>query len=389
MKNNATSAVRSADLISSLSPFFRPSTIVAALSILLIACVALRNQYNALDFVHSGTVWTNHDPSGSWGYDGQFYYQMARNPFQAYRYMDNAPFREQHLFYPLVVGVLSLGQVAVIPYMLLLVNVVAISLSVELLARLLIRFEFSPWFSLALGLYFGQAAGTLFDTAEPFTYFLVCLGVWFMVEKNRVRMTALLLGLASLTREIALLFPIGYLCIAVVQKKWRVCTQLVMLGIVPLFLWLLALRLIFGQTGVTFTRPFEHVPFAGIFFYAGTPKKFALLLLLMFLPTLAGWLLAAVELFRKVWVEKGPFLQRFSSMYLILLANLLMITLMSHSSYEDLVSSGRIATGLVLSVLLYGLGTRQRWVLWGAQFYTGTFVVYLVGTLLHWPSFLA
>jgi hypothetical protein len=389
MKNNTTSAARSTDLISSLSIFFRPSALVATLSLLLIALVAIRNQYSALDFAHIGTVWANHDPSGSWGYDGQFYYQMARNPFQAYRYMDNAPFREQHLFYPLVVGVLSLGQSALVPYMLLLVNVLAIALSVELLARLLIRFDFSPWFSLALGLYFGQAAGLLFDTAEPFTYFLVCLGVWFIVEKNRVALVALLLGLAALTREITILFPIGYLCIAVVQKKWRMCIQLVMLGIVPLFLWLLALRLIFGQTGVTFTRPFEHVPFAGIFFYAVVPKKFALLLLLMFLPTLAAWLFAALELFRKVCLEKGPFLQRFSPMYLILLANLLMITLMSHSSYEDLVSSGRIATGLVLSVLLYGISTRQRWVLWGAQFYTCTFAVYLIGTLLHWPSFLS
>lgn len=389
MKNNATSSVRSVDLAHGLNGLFRPSVVVAGLYVILIGAVAIINHYTVLDFVHIGTVWANHQASGSWGYDGQFYYQMARNPFQAYQYMDNAPFREQHMFYPLVVGVLSLGQVALIPYMLLLVNVLSIILTVELLSRLLIKFEFSPWFSLALGLYFGQAAGVLFDTAEPFTYFLVCLGVWIIVEKSRYGLAAIVLGLASLAREIAILFPIGYLCVAVVQKKWRVCTQLVLLGILPLFVWLLALRLIFGQTGVTFTRPFEHIPFAGVFFYASAPKKFFLLLLLMFLPTLAGWILAAVELFRKVWIEKGPFLQRFSPVYLILLANLLMITLMSHSSYEELISCGRIATGLVLVVLLYGISSRQKWILWGAQFYTCTFLIYFVGTLLHWPSFLA
>lgn len=389
MKNNTTSATRSLDLVNSLGALFRPSVIVAALYIMLIGIVAIRNQYDALDFVHLGTVWANHNASGSWGYDGQFYYQMARNPFQAYHYMDNAPFREQHILYPLVVGVLSLGQVALIPSMLLLVNVLSITVSVELLARLLRKFGFSPWFSLALGLYFGQAAGLLFDTAEPFTYFLVCLGVWFFVERSRVGLAALMLGLASLTREIAILFPIGYLCCAVVQKKWRDSVQFVLLGILPLLFWLLALRLIFGQTGATFTRPFEHMPFAGIFFYANAPKKFELLLLLMFLPTLAGWLFAIFELFRTLWRGKGPLLQRLSPMYLILLANLLMITLMSRSSYEDLVSSGRIATGLVLSVLLYGMCTRQKWILWGAQFYACTFLVYVVGTLLHWPSFLA
>lgn len=389
MKNNSTSSVRSVDFINILSGLFRPSVVVAGLYVLLIGVVAILNHYTIIDFVHIGTVWANHEPSGSWGYDGQFYYQMARNPFQAYQYMDNAPFREQHMFYPLVVGVLSLGQAALIPYMLLLVNVVSVILTVELLSRLLIKFGFSPWFSLALGLYFGQAAGVLFDTAEPFTYFLVCLGVWIVIEKSRYGLAALMLGLATLAREIAILFPIGYLCVAVVQKKWRVCAQMVLLGMLPLFLWLLILRLIFGQTGVTFTRPFEHIPFAGVFFYASAPKKFYLLLLLMFLPTLAGWFLAAFELVRKIWLEKGPFLQRFSPIYLILLANLLMITLMSHFSYEELISCGRIATGLVLVVLLYGISSRQKWILWCAQFYTCTFLIFVVGTLLHWPSFLS
>jgi hypothetical protein len=389
MKNNTTSATRSIDLTSALSALVRPSIIVALLYIMLIGVVAAINHYNALDFVHIGTVWSQHIASGSWGYDGQFYYQLARDPFQAYQYMDNASFREQHILYPLVVGVLSLGQVALIPYMLLLVNLLSIVLSVELLAHLLNRCGFSPWFSLALGLYFGQAAGLLFDTAEPFTYLLVCLGAWVLMEKSRVGLAALLLGLAALAREIAILFPIGYLCIFVVQKKWRACIQMLTLGILPLLLWLLILRLIFGRSGVTFTRPFEHIPFAGIFFYASAPKKFYLLLLLMFLPTLAGWVLAAVEFYRKIWNGTEPFWQRFHPMYLILLANLLMITLMSRFSYEELISSGRIATGIVLSVLLYGIGTRQKWILWGAQFYTCTFVIYLVGTLLHWPSFLA
>jgi hypothetical protein len=373
----------------SLRGLFRPSVVVGVLYIALIGLVAATKHYSAFDFVHMGTVWGAHDPSGTWGYDGQFYYQLARNPLQAYHYMDNAPFRYQHILYPMVVGALSLGQTTLIPYMLLLVNVLSVVLSVEMLSRVLVKYEFSPWFSLAIGLYFGQAAATLFDTAEPFTYFLVCLGVWILLEKNRVGLAALMMGLATLAREIAVLFPLGYVCVFFVQRKWRAFAEMVLLGVAPLIIWLIALRLIFGQTGVTFTRPFEHIPFAGIFAHADAPKKFYLLLLLMFLPTLAGWVLAAVDLFRKVIAGQGPFLQRFSPMYLILLANLLMITLMSRSSYDELISSGRIATGLVLAVLFYGIGTRNKWVLWGAQFYTFTFLVYVVGTLLGWPSFIA
>lgn len=389
MKNSSTSSLSTTTLIGNLTTVLRPSVVVAIIYIALIALVAITNHYSAIDFVHLGTVWADHDPSGTWGYDGQFYYQMARNPLQAYQYMDNAPFREQHIFYPLVVGALSLGQTALIPYMLLFVNVLSIVLSVELLAHLLRKYGFSPWFSLALGLYFGQAEGTLFDTAEPFTYFLVLLGIWFVLEKSRFAPAAIMMGLATLAREIAVLFPIAYAAVYFVRRQWSVCAQFIVLGILPLFAWLIALRLIFGQTGVTFTRPFEHIPFAGIFFYSSAPKKFYLLLLLMFLPTLAAWGLAARELFLVLFVRKEPFFSRFSPIYLFLLANLVMITFMSHYSYEELISCGRIATGLMLSVLLYGVTTKDKRVLWASQFYTLTFLVYVAGTLMHLPSFIA
>jgi hypothetical protein len=164
---------------------------------------------------------------------------------------------------------------------------------------------------------------------------------------------------------------------------------MIVLGILPLIAWLIALRLLFGVTGLTFTRPFEHIPFADIFYYANAPKKFYLLLLLMFLPTVGAWVLALKETYRVFFIAREPFLQRFSPIYLFLLANLVMITFMSHYSFEELISCGRIATGLVLSVLLYGITTKDKRVLWVAQFYTFTFLVYIAGTLLHLPSFIA
>lgn len=382
MRSNTISTFKSLASVEGKPLFFRPAVVVAVFYGALIALVAFTKNYSMLDFVHLGTIWANHNPSGTWGYDGQFYYQIARNPWQAYQYMDNASFREQHILYPLVVGVLSLGQTALIPTMLMLVNVASVVLTVELVGRLLVKYGFSPWFSLAIGLYFGQAAGTLFDTAEPFTYFLVCLGVWLLWEKAQYIPAALMMGLATLSREIAVLFPLGYAGFFFLNRKWRVCAQFLLLGVAPLFVWLLCLRLIFGESGLTFTQPFEHVPFAGIFaHYNGLVglKKFALLILLMFIPTLAAWVLLVVELVRrKFW----------HAMYFILLANVVMITLMNHHSYDELISCGRIATGLVLAVLLYGMRTRNKYVLWGAQFYTLTFAVFVVGTLLGLDSFI-
>lgn len=378
MRSKTTSTGKLLVFAGNLSAVSRLSVLVAMLYLMVIGLVALSRHYSALDFVHLGSIWANQDRSGSWGYDGQFYYQIARNPLQAYQYMDNASFRTQHILYGLVVGIFSLGQSGLIPYMLLFVNVLSVVISVELVARLLVKHGFSPWFSIALGLYFGQVAATLFDTAEPFTYMLICIGVWLLEEK-RLTLAAVIMGLATLSREIAILFPAAYALFFFLHRQWRAFASFVVGGIVPLLLWLLCLRLIFGQTGVTFTRPLEHIPFAGIFFYLHTPKKFLLLLLLMLLPTLAGWLLAGRELLYR----------RLSPLHFFLAANLLLITLMSHFSYEDLVSSGRIATGLVLAVLLFGIHTRDKHVLWASQYYTFTFVIYVVGTLLHVQSFLA
>ena len=389
MKSNTTFAKKPMPLLASAVAILRPSVIVVVTYLAFISMVAITGHYSALDFVHLGTVWAEHDPSGTWGYDGQFYYQIALNPLQAYHYIDNPAFREQHILYPLVVGMLSMGQAVLIPYMLLLVNIVSVAVSVEIVARLLVKYGFSPWFSLAIGLYFGQAAGTLFDTAEPFTYGLVCVGIWLIIEKGHYGPAALMLGLATLAREIAILFPLGYMCIFFLNKQWQRFVQFVALGILPLLALLLCLRIIYGQSGVTFTQPFEHVPFAGVFYHADAPRKFYLILLLLFLPTLAGWMLVGVEGFRHILRHRAAFLQKFSPLYLILVANLLMITLMNHHSFDELISCGRIATGLVLSVLLYGIYTRNRYVLWGAQFYTFTFAVYAIGTFLHLPSFIA
>ncbi len=262
--------------------------------------------------------------------------------------------------------------------MLLFVNLLSVVVSVEIVSRLLVKHGLSPWFSLAMGLYFGQAAATMFDTAETFTYLLVCIGVW-MLEEKYLTWAALLMGLATLSREIAVLFPAGYALYFLLRKDWQTFIRFTVLGILPLLLFLIILRLIFGESGVTFTRPLEHIPFAGIFFYSQVPRKFWLLILLMLVPTVAGWLLIGRELLRR----------KFGQVFFVLLANLALITLMSRSSYFDLISSGRIAVGLVLAVVLYGISTRNKFVLWASQFYTLTFPVYIAAILLHVPSFLA
>lgn len=245
-------------------PFFRPSLLVGVTYLLLLGFFVTVRHYTAFDFIHLGTVWGSHIPSGTWGYDGQFYYQIARNPLGAAHYMDNAPYRYQHLLYPLLAWLLSFGQAPLVPYTLLLINLAAIIGSVEIVARLLSKNGLSPWFSLALGLYYGMAIGLTFDTTEPFTCVLLCLGVWFL-EKKQWAVAALWMGLATISREIAVLFPLCLAAAFVWQRRWKEAFAFIGLGILPLLIFLGALALLFGQSGLTFGPPFEHIPFAGIF----------------------------------------------------------------------------------------------------------------------------
>lgn len=357
--------------------FFRPSVVIGLVYALLLAFFVIARHYSAFDFIHLGTVWGSHIPSGTWGYDGQFYYQIARNPLGAVPYMDNAPYRYEHLLYSLLAWLLSFGQPSLVPYTLLFINFISIVGSVEIVARLLGKHDFSPWFSLALGLYYGMAVGLTFDTTEPFTCLLLVLGAWSL-ERKHLALGALWLGLATLSRETAVLFPLGLALASLWYHRWRAALLFIGLGVLPLALFLGALTLIFGHTGVTFSPPFEHVPFAGIFYFKNTPHKFWLLVLMMLLPTLVGLGFLAWDLVHRRVNEMTP----------VWAANLALLVFLSHSSCAELISCGRVSITVVLAGLLYALQARRKTLLWAYQIYILTFIVYFVGTLLHFDSFL-
>jgi len=356
----------------------RPSLLVGLVYILLLLFFVVVRHESALSFVHLGTVWSAHQRAGSWGYDGQFYYQIARNPLGAAPYMDNAPYRYQHILYGLLAWMLSLGQPVLLPYVLLLINLLAIIGSVEILSLLLRREGISPWFSLGLGLYYGQAVGLTFDTTEPLTCFLLCLGLWFFARKHVVA-SAAWMGLATLSRETAVIFPLCMAAFLLWQHQGRNALVFILLGVLPLAVWLLGLALHFGQTGLTFTPPFEHFPFAGIFVYRNAPHKFWFLVLLLLVPTLLSLGFLVWDLIRR----------HLHPMALIWAMNLGMLMFLSRFSYIEMVSAGRISIVVVLAGMVYATQTRNRTLLWCLQIYALTFLVYFLGTLVHLDSFLA
>ncbi len=65
------------------------------------------------------------------GYDGQFYYGLAQEPFSFEKVkggviIDHPPYRHQRIFYPFLVYLASFGIKSLIPFMLVLINVISL-----------------------------------------------------------------------------------------------------------------------------------------------------------------------------------------------------------------------------------------------------------------------
>jgi hypothetical protein len=363
--------------------FVRPALVVACLYLLFIALDMHISGHDFLYYVHIGPRYALHKAGSASGYDGQFFYQIARDPLHAAQYLDRPAYRYQRIVYPMLIWALTLGHASLIPFMLWLVNFLAIVLGTELVAHMLVQQKLSPWYSLAFGLYFGQATALIFDTTEPLAYFLVCLGL-FLMMRRRPTIAALTMGLAVLSRETAVLFPIGYLLVFLYQKRWWDALRMTLFSIAPALVWYILVAALLHAKSIPTGPDFEHLPFQGLFYFVKDPRRLRNLLLLMFIPTMVSLFLLLNDDWLGRWRharqgghdESLPYIS-----WVIWLLNLLLVIFLSRRSYVELVSAGRLSTGLVLAMLFHGLLTRNRTILWASQLYLLTFPYYVIGIL--------
>ena len=135
-------------------------------------------------------------PSPSVGLDGQFYYYIAqdpllRNPATA-RSLDNN-LRYRRILYPLLAWLLSGGQRALLPYVLIAINVVACTAVVAAAAVAARRAGQTPWLTLAVAVFPGVWVSLTRDMTEPLQ---LALATWGLLQES-----AVLLFLSSLAKE--------------------------------------------------------------------------------------------------------------------------------------------------------------------------------------------
>jgi len=369
--------------------WFRPSTVVLVLGLAYVSLTLIRYDGDPLAFALVGTRYSQSDPQGTQGYDGQFAYYIARDPASGWRYCDVPAYRYQRILYPVLAWVLALGQPEVVGWTLIALNVAALAAGTYFTERLLAAQGASRWYALVYGLYGGLFAGLRLDLAEPLAYGLVQAGLWAWQEQrsrgageqgsrkqeaggqqggrcplfiDSLFIGPLLLALAALAKETALI-AVGGLCLyLVLERRWRQAMGLGLTVGLPFAAWQVMLWAWLGRPGVgaggAMATPFEWLPFAGLLRVATVEWS-------------AFWVLLAIEgplfVLPVIWAlntsVRDLLRGRRHPWITMLLTQAAALPFLPFSTWREPLAMARLAVGLVAATLLYGAQRRSRRVL--------------------------
>jgi hypothetical protein len=366
--------------ISIESPWLRPWTIVGLLSIIYIVSILALHQGDPMALVNVGTRFDPGSPSGTMGYDGQFNYQIARDPLAGWLHVDQPAYRYQRILYPAMARLLSLGDPGLLPWSLLVINLIAVSLGTALTEKLLATCGASPWYALVYGLNIGMLMAVRLDLNEPLAFLLVQFGALLWLQ-DRPHASAATFGLAALAKEVTLILSVGYILYTFLSKKWR--SGLVWSGLVigPFLFWQAGLRVIFGTWGVrsggALATPFELVPLHGWWGMASLNRSAFLFMSILVLPLAILPALGALGIsLRDLWHR-----HHHPAVYSLLLQSAIFLFL-PMSNILDPLGLSRFTIGLIVALLAYGAQRGSRRVLLYTQFWMVTLVFLLQDSFL-------
>lgn len=200
----------------------RRSILVAGVTALITSAlcliVLLRFEFDPRAFATIGTRFSEADPQGTTGYDGQFFYFIARHGAASVPYLDGPTLRLQRIVYPMFARLLAFGVEELIPWSLVLVNVAAQSVGAGLLAYISGRFGGPAIGGIVYGLWIGGQYAVRLDLSEPLCL-AFALGAVFTYALGRMRWSVFLLILSVLTKELGFAFATGVALHALAQRR--------------------------------------------------------------------------------------------------------------------------------------------------------------------------
>jgi hypothetical protein len=341
--------------------WLRPWWIVTALAVVYLAIVVASYGGDPLALATLGTRFSEGDPNGSEGYDGQFAYYIARDPLQGWRQCDVPAYRYQRILYPLLARLLALGREAWTPYSLPLLNLIALGAGTWLTEQILRRYKMSRWYALTYGLYAGQLMSVRLNLNEPLSYALVQAAI-LSTERDRWPWGVLFFALAALAKETALVFVGGYLLFLLVRRQWGRFAGLALGVGLPFLAWQGVLWAWLGQPGLgsggAGATGWEILPYRGLWSVGAVDLRALALVALVMVPlTVIPSLLSLWAAGRDLW--KG----RWHPFTTMLLTNALVMLFIPQSTYREPLGMLRLTTGLVIATIDYGAYKRSKRIL--------------------------
>ena len=337
-----------------------PAVIVLVISLLLIIFTIAGNGGDPLYLVHIGTRYSQGDPNGTEGYDGQFVYFIARylDPSIVAVHLDVPAYRYQRILLPLLAHGLSFGNSGLLPWMIPLLGLFSLAIGTWAVAALLSSWQVNPWYALIFGFWAGFVLALVTDLPEPLAYSLVACGI-LAIERNRLVLGSCLMGLSVFAKEVTLLFVLAAILVYLNERRWREVILMGLLGIVPYAVFQIWLWSIFGQPGIgsggAMATPFELLPFMGLFRIGFQSPLYLLAMLVVFGPTILFPVVWGIWVSVKSWLVNERNL-----MVVGLFLNALVIVFTPFSTFRETGGIIRFSSGLVLAVLLFAGRYHQR-----------------------------
>lgn len=211
-------------------PIYLPGliTVIIAISILILFASFLH--YDPTFFVFAGGKYTDPEKTPdqlyifteSVGYDGQFYYRLSLNPLtnrltEFGITLDSPRYRHQRILYPLLNWLVTFGKAELVPYSMLLINLLGL-VSIATCGGIIARdFGYSALWGCAFSLFIGLLLSLTNNLTEILEITFILLGI-ILVKKSPLY-GMFFFTLAVLSKETALLVPTAYLLADLIQIR--------------------------------------------------------------------------------------------------------------------------------------------------------------------------
>jgi hypothetical protein len=163
------------------------------------------------------------DPNAA-GYDGQFYYRLALDPFNwsktAFGITMDQSYRYTRIGYPFLAWLVSLGQHRFVPVALVAINLLAVAAMAYLGGMFARDSGRHALWGLAFAAYFGLVISVGRDTAEPLAEACM-LGGLLAYRRTRPVLATCLFTFGAITRETILFAPAAIAVIRLVDMARR------------------------------------------------------------------------------------------------------------------------------------------------------------------------